>query len=199
MKIEYDGTRDLLYVWLGKPGTKAARTETITPGVHADFDREDKLVGLEILESRPGGYCNGPSAATFLTGRSPVDLRPHLRFWNRLSYPRWLQLETAVRTDGAVAWELDAEERPVLAAGVVELDLGEGGAEGRGQLDERLVLLRGQVVLLERLPLDHAHDRLGPARAERGFPVRAAAAFPGRWEAAPILSRKTKSKTTALR
>jgi uncharacterized protein YuzE len=51
MKIENDGTRDLLYVWLGKPGTKAARTETITAGIHADFDREDKLVGLEILDA----------------------------------------------------------------------------------------------------------------------------------------------------
>jgi uncharacterized protein YuzE len=29
MKIEYDTVRDLLYVWLGKPGGKAARTETV--------------------------------------------------------------------------------------------------------------------------------------------------------------------------
>jgi hypothetical protein len=28
-----------LYIWLGLPGTRAAKTETIVPGVHADFDR----------------------------------------------------------------------------------------------------------------------------------------------------------------
>jgi len=51
MKIEYDSTRDLLYVWFGTPGTKAARTETITSGVHADFDVQGKLIGLEVLDA----------------------------------------------------------------------------------------------------------------------------------------------------
>ena len=51
MKIEYDSTRDLVYVWFSTPGTKAARTETITPGVHADFDSQGRLVGLEVLDA----------------------------------------------------------------------------------------------------------------------------------------------------
>lgn len=51
MKIEYDAARDLLYVWFGAPGTKAARTETITPGVHADLDSEGKLIGIEVLDA----------------------------------------------------------------------------------------------------------------------------------------------------
>jgi len=51
MKIEYDPIRDLLYVWFGAPDTKAARTETISPGVHADFDADDKLIGLEVLDA----------------------------------------------------------------------------------------------------------------------------------------------------
>jgi uncharacterized protein YuzE len=51
MKIEYDSMRDLLYLWFAEPGEKAARTETVTPGVHADFDRHGKLVGLEILDA----------------------------------------------------------------------------------------------------------------------------------------------------
>lgn len=51
MKIEYDPVRDLLYVWFGRPGEKAARTETITPGVHADFDADDRLIGLEVLDA----------------------------------------------------------------------------------------------------------------------------------------------------
>jgi uncharacterized protein YuzE len=51
MKIEYDPGRDLLYIWFGIPGERAARTETVVPGVHADFDRQDKLLGIEVLDA----------------------------------------------------------------------------------------------------------------------------------------------------
>jgi uncharacterized protein YuzE len=51
MKIEYDSARDLLYLWFAEPGKKAARTETVTAGVHADFDRQGRLVGIEILDA----------------------------------------------------------------------------------------------------------------------------------------------------
>ena len=51
MKIEYDLVRDLLYIWLGIPGQKAAKTETVVPGVHADFDRQGHLIGIEILDA----------------------------------------------------------------------------------------------------------------------------------------------------
>jgi uncharacterized protein YuzE len=51
VKVEYDALRDLLYVWFGSPGVKAARTETVVPGVHADFDRQDKLLGIEVLDA----------------------------------------------------------------------------------------------------------------------------------------------------
>ncbi len=52
MKIEYDPERDLLYIWFGVVGAKAAETITVTPGVHADFDAQGKLVGLEVLDAR---------------------------------------------------------------------------------------------------------------------------------------------------
>ena len=52
MKIEYDPERDLLYIWFGVVGAKAAETITVTPGVHADFDAQGKLVGLEVLGAR---------------------------------------------------------------------------------------------------------------------------------------------------
>jgi uncharacterized protein YuzE len=52
MKIEYDPERDLLYIWFGAVGTKAAETVTVTPGVHADFDAQGKLVGLEVIDAR---------------------------------------------------------------------------------------------------------------------------------------------------
>ena len=51
MKIEYDSVRDLLYIWFGPPGKRAAKTETIVPGVHADFDREGRLLGIEVLDA----------------------------------------------------------------------------------------------------------------------------------------------------
>lgn len=51
MRVEYDSFRDLMYIWLAPVGKKAARTETIAPGVHVDFDRDDKLVGIEILDA----------------------------------------------------------------------------------------------------------------------------------------------------
>jgi len=51
MKIEYDSQRDLLYLWFGTPGEKAARTETVSPGVHADFDRQGRFIGIEVLDA----------------------------------------------------------------------------------------------------------------------------------------------------
>ena len=51
MKIEYDPVRDLLYIWFSAVGTKAGKTETVAPGVHADFDAAGTLIGLEVLEA----------------------------------------------------------------------------------------------------------------------------------------------------
>jgi uncharacterized protein YuzE len=52
MKIEYDAQRDLLYIWFGVAGTKSAQTVTVSPGVHADFDANGKLIGLEVLDAK---------------------------------------------------------------------------------------------------------------------------------------------------
>jgi uncharacterized protein YuzE len=51
MRIEYDPVRDLLYLYFAERETKAAETKTIHPGVHADFDRYGKLVGVEIIDA----------------------------------------------------------------------------------------------------------------------------------------------------
>lgn len=51
MKIEYDSVRDLLYIWFGLPGERAAKTETVVPGVHADFDKQGRLIGIEVLDA----------------------------------------------------------------------------------------------------------------------------------------------------
>ena len=52
MKIEYDPERDLLYLYFADPEKKAAETVTIKPGVFADFDRDGKLLGMEILDAK---------------------------------------------------------------------------------------------------------------------------------------------------
>ncbi len=54
MKIEYDPLRDLLYIWFSLPGEKASRTETVTRGVHADFNADGTLIGLEVLDASQG-------------------------------------------------------------------------------------------------------------------------------------------------
>lgn len=51
MKIEYDNVRDLLYLYFASPKTKAAQTITIVPGVNADFSKEGKLIGIEVIEA----------------------------------------------------------------------------------------------------------------------------------------------------
>lgn len=51
MKIEHDAVRDLLYLWFGTPGERAAKTETVMPSVHADFDRDGRLLGIEVLDA----------------------------------------------------------------------------------------------------------------------------------------------------
>ncbi|MEJ5363557.1 MAG: DUF2283 domain-containing protein [Desulfosoma sp.] len=40
-----------MYIWFGPKGEKAAKTETATPGVHADFERQGKLIGIEVLDA----------------------------------------------------------------------------------------------------------------------------------------------------
>ena len=50
MKIEYDPTRDLLYIWFSMVSTKAAQTITVVPGIHADLDASGKLIGLDAAE-----------------------------------------------------------------------------------------------------------------------------------------------------
>ena len=51
MKIEYDSDRDLLYIWFTEEERKSSETVTIRPGVFADFDKDGKLIGLEVLDA----------------------------------------------------------------------------------------------------------------------------------------------------
>ncbi len=51
MRIEYDPERDLLYLYFADTEKKSAETVTIKPGVHADFDKDGKLIGIEVMDA----------------------------------------------------------------------------------------------------------------------------------------------------
>ena len=79
----------------------------------------DAMVALGFVERRGDVYQNAPVAAAFLTGHTPADLRPFLRFWNRLSYPMWTKLEETIRTGQAQGtMHLPAEGQRVFSEGV---------------------------------------------------------------------------------
>src|SRR5262249_2304707 len=75
----------------------------------------DALVALGFVEQRNNRYQNSPVAATYLSGGTPTDLRPLLRFLNRMSYPRWMKLEETVRTGQALfgEWQFTANEQQI--------------------------------------------------------------------------------------
>jgi SAM-dependent methyltransferase len=84
----------------------------------------DAMVALGFVVRHGDTYENGPVAATFLAGRTPADLRPFLRFWDRISYPAWAHLGDSLRTDSATPTELDAGNRDVFLAGVEAITAG---------------------------------------------------------------------------
>jgi SAM-dependent methyltransferase len=88
----------------------------------------DAMVALGLLERTGDRYANGAVAQTFLAGRTPADLRPYLRFWDRISYVNWLSLEEAVRTGRAVARSLSSDDQRVFSEGVEALTAGPAGA-----------------------------------------------------------------------
>ena len=43
--------RDLLYIYFSEASARAAKTVTVVPGVHADFNAEGKLIGIEVIDT----------------------------------------------------------------------------------------------------------------------------------------------------
>jgi hypothetical protein len=80
----------------------------------------DAMVSLGLIERHGNRYQNSEVAATFLTGRPGLDLRPMLRFWDRISYPTWQSFEEAVRTGQGHAQfgRFTDEEQQIFSAGV---------------------------------------------------------------------------------
>jgi SAM-dependent methyltransferase len=86
----------------------------------------DAMVALGFVEWQGDQYRNSPVTTTFLSGRTSADLRPALRYWNRLNYHRWIKLEEVVRTEHAVcgAFVFSPEEQPLYTAGVEAITAG---------------------------------------------------------------------------
>ena len=80
----------------------------------------DAMVALGLLSCQGDLYRNSPSAAAYLSGHGPTDLRSWLRLFDRLSYPIWQQLETVVRSGQALTrhGRFTEEEQQIFSEGV---------------------------------------------------------------------------------
>jgi len=78
------------------------------------------MVGLGLIERDQDRYRNGDAAAAFLAGKPGADLRPMLRFWDKISYPTWQKLAAAVRSGQGQAQfgKFDKAEQQIFSAGV---------------------------------------------------------------------------------
>jgi ubiquinone/menaquinone biosynthesis C-methylase UbiE len=86
----------------------------------------DAVVALGLLERQGDKYQNTPTTLAFLSGRTPADLRPALRYWNHLNYQRWARLEEVVRTEQPVFGEFafTPEEQQLYTEGVDAITAG---------------------------------------------------------------------------
>ena len=80
----------------------------------------DAVTALGLLERHGDEYNNSKLAQAYLSGRGSIDMRQFIRFWNRLSYRRWLGLEDSIRKGKGVAGEFNftAEEQKIFSEGV---------------------------------------------------------------------------------
>lgn len=79
----------------------------------------DAMVALGVLERDGDLYRNGPAAAQYLAGRTPADLRPLLRFWDKISYPTWEALAEALGSGPPrEVFVLDDAQQEIVSAGI---------------------------------------------------------------------------------
>jgi SAM-dependent methyltransferase len=79
----------------------------------------DAMVALGLVGRDGDIYRNTDVAAVFLSGRGPADLRPLLRFWDKISYPAWSGLADALaRGPSKEIFELNDELQEKASAGI---------------------------------------------------------------------------------
>jgi SAM-dependent methyltransferase len=89
----------------------------------------DAMVALGLLEASHGIYRNSPAAAAFLAGPGPGDLRPFLRFWDKISYPAWTRLaETLASGPPQEIFELGDDLQRVASEGIEAITAGPANA-----------------------------------------------------------------------
>jgi SAM-dependent methyltransferase len=89
----------------------------------------DAMVALGLLERDGDRYRNGLAASAFLAGRPGPDLRPALRFWDKISYPAWEGLaEALARGPRQEIVELDEGLQEIAAAGIEAFTTGPAAA-----------------------------------------------------------------------
>ncbi len=89
----------------------------------------DAMVALGLLAREGDTYRNADVAAAFLSGRGPADLRPFLRFWDKISYPAWSELaEALARGPSKEIFALDDELQEVASAGIEAILAGPAAA-----------------------------------------------------------------------
>jgi ubiquinone/menaquinone biosynthesis C-methylase UbiE len=89
----------------------------------------DAMVALGLLERQGDAYRNGETAATFLAGRTPADLRPFLRFWDRVSYQTWSEFaQTLGKGPGKQVFDLPPALQELASAGIDAIQVGPANA-----------------------------------------------------------------------
>ncbi len=90
----------------------------------------DAMASLGLVERDGDRYRNSPTAAAFLSGGGGPDLRPMLRFFDRISYSLWLNLENAVRAgEGERQFHrFSDEQQQIFSAGVEAFSAGAAAA-----------------------------------------------------------------------
>lgn len=79
----------------------------------------DAMVALGLLEREGDTYRNSAVADFFLARHSPADLRPLLKFWDKISYPGLCELAKALASGPPKEiFELNDELQEVFSAGV---------------------------------------------------------------------------------
>jgi len=80
----------------------------------------DAMTALGLCIHSGDRYENSPEATAYLGGNAGTGLRPFLRFWNRIAYPRWTRLEEAIRSGKPVfgGLKFTEEEQEIFSEGV---------------------------------------------------------------------------------
>lgn len=91
----------------------------------------DAMVALGFVAREIDHYRNQPVSQIYLSGQTPADLRPGLRFLDRISYPTWMGLEEAIRTRQGVRGELSPEQNEIRSRGIEAISAGAARALAR--------------------------------------------------------------------